>query len=82
MSQPETLTRIPASTACGICSASALPIASTDAPIPGADDLVLEDVLQDEDVVDPVEDVDRKELRRVLGGAISTVSRDAWSIAS
>ncbi len=53
--------------------ASALPIASTDAPIPGADDLVLEDVLRDEDVVDPVEDVDRKELRRVLGGAIATL---------
>jgi RNA polymerase sigma factor (sigma-70 family) len=53
--------------------ASALPIASTDAPIPGADDLVLEDVLQDEDVVDPVDGVDRKELRRVLGGAIATL---------
>jgi RNA polymerase primary sigma factor len=53
--------------------ASALPIASTDAPLPGADDLVLEDVLQDEDVVDPVEDVDRNELRQVLGGAIATL---------
>ena len=53
--------------------ASALPIASTDSPIPGADDLVLEDVLQDEEVVDPVEDVDRGELRRVLGGAIATL---------
>jgi RNA polymerase sigma factor (sigma-70 family) len=62
--EPEVLDRV---------RASALPIASTDAPIPGADDLVLEDVLRDEDVVDPVEDVDRKELRRVLGGAIATL---------
>jgi len=53
--------------------ASALPIASTDAPIPGADDLVLGDMLQDDDLADPVDDVDRKELRHVLDGAIATL---------
>jgi RNA polymerase primary sigma factor len=50
--------------------ASTMPISSTDAPIPGTDDLVLEDILADEDAVDPTEDVDRDELRGVLQGAI------------
>ena len=53
--------------------ASSLPIASTDAPIPGTDDLILEDVIADESVFDPVDGLDRDELRQVLESAVSTL---------
>ncbi len=51
--------------------ASALPIASTEATIPGTDGLALEDVLADGDVDDPAEEMDRDELRVVLESAVS-----------
>jgi RNA polymerase primary sigma factor len=60
--EPEVVDRVMAST---------MPISSTDAPIPGTDDLVLEDVIADESVVDPIEDVDRGELRHVLDDAVA-----------
>ena len=62
--EPEMVDRVMAST---------LPISSTDAPIPGTDDLVLEDVIADENVVDPIEDVDRDELRGVLEEAVASL---------
>ena len=60
--EPEVVDRVMAST---------LPISSTDAPIPGTDDLVLEDVIADENVVDPIDDVDREDLREVLEAAVA-----------
>ncbi|MDJ0852852.1 MAG: sigma-70 family RNA polymerase sigma factor, partial [Myxococcota bacterium] len=47
-------------------SASMQPIVSTHSVLAGTDDLTMEDLLADEDAVDPVEDVDRTELQTVL----------------
>ncbi len=46
--------------------ASGRPIASTGAPLPGTEDLALEDLLTDEESPDPVEDIDRSEIRERL----------------
>jgi RNA polymerase primary sigma factor len=43
--------------------ATTRPLLSTDAPMPGTDSLSLEDVLPDERVTNPVEELDRSELR-------------------
>ena len=47
-------------------ASSMQPIVSTHSVLAGTDDLTMEDLLADEDAVDPVEDVDRSELQSVL----------------
>jgi RNA polymerase primary sigma factor len=49
------------------------PIVSAHAVLPGTDDLALEDLLADEDAVDPADEVDRHELRGVLSRAVETL---------
>jgi RNA polymerase primary sigma factor len=50
------------------------PIASTQAPLPGTDSLVLEDVLPDPDVVDPREELARGEEQAALGELLEGLS--------
>jgi RNA polymerase primary sigma factor len=61
---PEELDRI---------TTSMQPIVSAHAVLPGTDDLALEDLLADEDAVDPADEVDRHELRGVLSRAVETL---------
>ena len=54
-------------------SASMQPIASTDSVLSGTEDLTLEDLLADEDAVDPVEDVNLRQLRSLLSGVVASL---------
>jgi RNA polymerase primary sigma factor len=49
------------------------PIASTHSVLSGTEDLTMEDLLADEDTVDPVEEVNLHELRRLLSGIVASL---------
>jgi RNA polymerase primary sigma factor len=50
------------------------PIRSTHAPLPGTDDLRLEDALSDDLWRDPVDGIDREEVHREVGGLLDCLS--------
>jgi RNA polymerase sigma factor (sigma-70 family) len=54
--------------------ATMAPVRSIHSPVPGLDSVTLEDALPDRDTVNPIDDIDREQLRTAVGSLMRTLS--------